>query len=533
MTFDYIIVGAGSTGCVIANRLSENPRNQVLLIEAGGPDRLKDIHIPGAYSQLNRTSVDWSFWTEPQEHVAGRKIYIPRGKVLGGSSSTNAMAYVRGNPKDFDEWEALGNSGWSYEDVLPYFKKSEHNENFSGPTYGKDGPLHVAHSLQPHPLGKSFLKACSEVGIPTNPEYNASQQEGAAMLQFTIKHNERHSAATAFLKPVLNRSNLTVLTHMRVLKIILENKVAKGVQVLNASGELRNLFCTKDVIISAGAFQSPQLLLLSGIGNAAYLGKHGIPVIHELIGVGQNLVDHIWSGVSAWSTVPTNNETLKPYGMAKSLFQYLVFKKGPLANSPLTANAFIKTQEALDRPDIQFHFAASAVKEDYTTDVYDVKTYPKESGFAIMCILLRPKSSGWVGLHSSNPLDAPKIQPNFFADAEDLQTLKRGFMKAKKVMESQELAAFQKNGIYFPGSFDDAALESHIKRSLETLYHPVGTCKMGLDEYAVVDSRLRVHGIHHLRVADASIMPTIITGNTNAACIMIGEKAADMILSEH
>lgn len=532
MTFDYIIVGAGSAGCVLANRLSENPRNQVLLIEAGGPDTPKDIHIPGAYSQLNRTPVDWSFWTEPQEFVDGRKIYIPRGKVLGGSSSTNAMAYVRGNAKDYDEWEALGNKGWSYKDVLPYFIKSEHNENYQGEYYGRNGPLHVAHSPQPHLLGNSFVEACRKSGIPTNPEYNASCQEGAAMLQFTIKNNVRQSAATAFLKPIIHRSNLTILTRMHVVKIVIENKIATGVHVKNLSGELRVLSCSKELIISAGAFQSPQLLLLSGIGDASYLAKHKITLIHELKGVGQNLVDHVWSGVSAWSSVPTNNETLKPVGMAKGLFQYLLFKKGPLGNSPLTANAFIKTKECLARPDIQFHFAAMAVKDDYTTDLYDVNTFPKKSGFAIMCILLHPKSRGWVGLHSSNPMEPPKIQPNIFNDPEDLKTLKRGFIKAKEVMEQDELTIFQKNGIYFPSSFDDLALESHIKKSLETLYHPVGTCKMGSDPFAVVDAELRVHGIHKLRVADASIMPTIITGNTNAACIMIGEKAADMILNQ-
>lgn len=532
MIFDYIIIGAGSAGCVLANRLSENSRNQVLLLEAGGPDSQTDIHIPGAYSQLNRTAVDWSFWTEPQAHVDGRKIYIPRGKVLGGSSSTNAMAYVRGNPKDFDEWASLGNEGWSYQDVLPYFKKSEYNENFSGDFYGNKGPLHVAHSHQPHPLGKHFIKACVQSGLPENPEYNADQQEGASMLQFTIKNNERHSTAAAFLKPVMKRSNLTVITRIQVSKIILENKVAKGVQAINGDGKIREIFCSKEVILSAGAFQSPQILLLSGIGDAAYLNSFGIVCQHELKGVGQNLLEHVWSGVSAKSTIPTNNDTLKPLVKFRELANYILFKKGVLGNSPLTANAFIKTEQTLDRPDIQFHFAPTGVNKDYSTDLYDVTTFPKESGFSIMCILVRPKSKGYVGLNSSNPLDPPKIQPNIFSHPDDLETLKKGMLVAKQVMETKELQAFQNEGIYLPSSFDDETLEKHIKRSLETLYHPVGTCKMGKDEMAVVDNQLRVHGIQKLRIADASIMPTIITGNTNAACIMIGEKAADLVLGD-
>ncbi|MFD2201150.1 GMC family oxidoreductase [Shivajiella indica] len=532
MIFDYIIIGAGSAGCVLANRLSENPNNKVLLIEAGEKDKKLEIHIPGGYSQLNRSEVDWAFWTEPQEKVNNRRIFIPRGKVLGGSSSTNAMAYVRGNREDFDEWAALGNKGWAYKDVLPYFIKSEHNEDFQGDFYGKDGPLHVAYSRQPHPLGHVFINACAEKGIPHNEEYNGKEQFGASMLQFTIKNNKRHSTAAAFLKPVLHRENLIVKTSSFVSKIIIQEKKAVGVEIIGKNGIKEQILCRKEIILSAGAIHSPQIMMLSGLGNQSYLKEFGIETIYHLPGVGQNLVDHVWSGVTAWSNVPTNNDTLKPLNQVASLIQHLIFRKGPLGNSPLTANAFLYSEEGLKRPDLQFHFAPSAVKEDYSTDIYDLKTYPRKSGFGILVILIRPKSKGFIGLKSGNPLDAPLIQPNLLSDPYDLQTLKKGILKAKEVLETKSFKNYIKENISFPKEFDDNSLEIHIKKSLETLYHPIGTCKMGQDELAVVDEELKVHGIQGLRIADASIMPTIISGNTNAACIMIGEKASDLILND-
>lgn len=532
MTFDYIIIGAGSAGCVLANRLSENPQHSVLLLEAGDRDKKTEIHIPGAYSQLNRSEVDWAFWTELQEKLDGRRLFIPRGKVLGGSSSTNAMAYVRGNKEDFNEWASLGNKGWSYEDVLPYFVKSEHNEDFQGRFYGKNGPLHVAYSRQPHPLGKVFIQACQESGIPHNEEYNGAEQFGASMLQFTIKNNLRHSTAAAFLSPVLGRKNLTVKTSARVSRILLDNKKATGVEVVLKNGEKEVFNCRKEIILSAGAIQSPQILMLSGIGDESYLKTFGIESKHHLRGVGLNLIDHVWSGVTAWVNVPTNNDVLKPLNKIKALFLHLLFKKGPLGNSPLTANAFLASKKGLDRPDLQFHFAPSGVKEDYSTDIHDVTTYPKKSGVGVLVILIRPESRGFVGLKSADPLDAPLIQPNVLSDERDMEVLKKGILKAKAVLETKAFQKYQLGNISFPKKFDDESLESHIKKSLETLYHPVGTCKMGQDEMAVVDSKLKVHGIEGLRIADASIMPSIISGNTNAACIMIGEKAAAMILEE-
>lgn len=533
MTFDYIIIGAGSAGCVLAHRLSANPAIQVLLLEAGGPDKKMEIHIPAAYSKLNRTEVDWGFETEPQPHVLNRKMYLPRGKALGGSSSTNAMAYVRGNRADYDQWAALGNEGWSYEDVLPYFKKSEHNEQIHNEYHGQGGPLNVTYATGYRtPVAEAFVKACAEKGIPENLDYNGAEQVGTSLFQFTIKDQKRWSTATAFLKPILNRSNLKVITFAHTTQLILDNDRAVGVEFLTGKNTTEKAFANKEIILSAGAFNSPQILMLSGIGDKDELKRHGIKAKKHLPGVGKNLQDHLFTGVSALANVPTANDYLSVWGQVKGLAQYVFMKKGPMTISPLEANAFTKIHSGPDPVDFQFHFAPVHMGNDGKADFYNIDTFPHTSGFTILPTLLKPKSVGFVGLHSSNPLDAPLIDPRFLSEEDDVLTLLKGTKRALEIMDAKAFDVVRKEVILPLQRSSDEALILHIKTLLETVYHPIGTCKMGNDEMAVVDSKLRVHGIEGLRVADASIMPRIIAGNTNAACIMIGEKAADLILGD-
>ena len=537
MTFDYIIVGAGSAGCVLASRLSANPSVSVLLLEAGGPDTKLEVHIPAAYSKLNGTAVDWGFWTEPQTALNGRRMYQPRGKTLGGCSSTNAMAYVRGNRHDYDDWAALGNAGWGYDDVLPYFVRSEHNqqiEQLDARYHGQNGPLNVTFANFRTPLADAFIESCQQTGIRPNHDYNGAEQEGTGRFQFTIKDGRRHSAATAFLKPAMSRPNLTVITRAMTKQVMLKNDRATGVEFVTGKNRTQIATATKEVIVSAGAFQSPQLLMLSGIGPVDALRSAGIAVKKELAGVGQNLQDHLFSGVSSLCSQRgiSSNFHLKPLNQLKALGQYLLSKSGPMTISPLEAVAFLKTDPSMERVDMQFHFAPVHMGDDYKTDMYDLATWPTTDGYTILPTLLKPKSVGYVGLRSDSPLDAPVIQPNYLTHDDDRRVLTAGIRQALAVMQADAFGPYRQRIQTPTDHTSDDGIWQHILQQLETVYHPVGTCKMGVatDEMAVVDSDLRVRGIDGLRVVDASVMPTIVSGNTNAPVYMIAEKAADLIL---
>ncbi|MBA4849512.1 GMC family oxidoreductase [Emticicia sp. BO119] len=532
MIYDYIIIGAGSAGCVLANRLSENPAHKVLLIEAGGPDKKMEIHIPAGYAKLHRSEVDWGYWTEPQAHVLNRRLYLPRGKTLGGCSSTNAMAYVRGNKEDYNDWADMGNEGWSYEEILPYFRKSEHNEQIKNVFHGKNGLLNVTFAKHfKTPFTDAFVQGCVENGFKENGDYNGYKQEGAGLLQFTIKDARRHSAATAFLKPAMSRSNLTVFTNTIVKQILIENDKAVGVEVIRGKNSTEKIEAKKEVILSAGSFNSPHLLMLSGIGDKEELKKAGITCKKEIQGVGKNLQDHIFMGVSALSRQQLGqNHYLSKWNQAKALAQYLFTKKGILTIGPLEAAAFGMTDDSPDRVNYQFHYASLQIGQDYTVDMYDISTFPQNDGFTILPTLLRPKSRGYLSLRSNNPLDAPIIQPNFLSEEQDRTTLIKATKKAIDVINSKAFEPYRDRLITPPDCSSDDAILLHIQKQLETVYHPVGTCKMGNDEMAVVDNELRVKDIEGLRVIDASIMPTIVSGNTNAPVYMIAEKGADLVL---
>ena len=535
--FDYIIVGAGSAGCVLANRLSRDPGNQVLLVEAGGPDKDRLIHVPGAYGKLFKKKYDWGFWTEPQSHVNDRRIYLPRGKTLGGSSSINALVYVRGNKKDYDQWAKLGNKGWGYKDVLPYFIRSEHNEQYylvDRGYHGKNGELNITFANKfITPYAKAFVEAGQELGLPYNPDYNGESQNGIGLFQFTIKDEKRHSAATAFLKPVMGRTNLTVMTHTQVTRVLIENDVARGIEYFRGKNKTGKLKANKEVILAAGSFKSPQLLMLSGVGDPDELLKHQIQAIKHLPGVGKNLQDHLLCSVSALSSGEAGiNHGIKPLNQLKNFLRYSFGKNGPLTTSILEAVAFVNLDDPDNSPNFQFQFSPMHPGKGYDYDLYDFKTFPVNDGFTIIPSLVNPKSRGFMTLRSSNPLDDPIIQPNFLQHPEDLQTLIKGVKKALELINQNAFDSFRKEVICPPDTNSDEAIIDHIRNSLETIYHPVGTCKMGKDEMSVVDGNLRVHGIRGLRVVDASIMPTIVTGNTNAPVMMIAEKASDMILNE-
>lgn len=502
--YDYAIIGAGSAGCVVANRLTEDGETTVLLLEAGNPATKPEIQAPSAWTSLLGTDVDWAYWTEPEPGLAGRKILCSRGKVVGGSSSINAMIYIRGNRQDFDHWQALGNPGWSYEEVLPYFKQAEHQQRGASAFHGVDGPLSVTDPSAPSVLNERFIDAATNLGYDRNSDFNGAHQEGAGLYQLTVKDGKRHSAAAAYLVPILDRPNLTVQTGALVTRLLFEGTRAIGVEYLQQE-TLHQVYVSQEVVLSAGVFDSPKLLLLSGIGNANHLHTLDIPVIADLPGVGQNLQDHPLVGIGYQST-----QALPQLAPTSNLVE---------------AGLFVHSSSNKTTPDLQFLFSPALWVGSATS--HDIP------GITLILGLVKPQSRGSVTLQSGNAATPPVIQVNYLQQEADLQALVNGIKIARQLAHANAFAEIM--GTELAPGLDvtsDAAIAAYIRQAVNTFWHPVGTCKMGTDPMAVVDSELRVHGVEGLRVVDASIMPTITTGNTNAPTIMIGEKAAALIKAE-
>ncbi len=524
--FDYIVVGAGSAGCVLASRLSEDPTNKVLLLEAGGKDDSFWISIPVGFSKLlNNKKYNWCFETEPEPNCKGRTIPIPRGKTLGGSSSINGMLYVRGNPLDYNTWAQFGNRGWSYDSVLPFFKKSEHFErNNNDPARGYGGPLNVAEMRENHELCDAFIDAAVSEGFKRSPDYNNGEQEGFGYFQVTQKNGRRWSTARAFLDAARSRPNLKIETDAQCTGLILDGKRCVGVSYMQG-GQTREARCDAEVVLAAGAVQSPHILEISGIGQPELLRSFGVDVKHELPGVGENYRDHYAPRMNWRVKLPiTLNEQTRGLTFAREIAKFFMNGRGILTFTAGIAFGFIKSRLELEEPDIQYHFAHAS----YGSAA--VRALEREPGMTLTAYQCRPESKGSIHLRSADPLAAPAIRPNFLADPIDQQVLVAGLKIGRRIIDNAAMdkyRAFEMN----PGAAvqSDADWLDFARMNGQTTYHVVGTCKMGNDPMAVVDDELRVRGIEGLRVADASIMPTMVSGNTNAATIMIAEKGADFM----
>jgi len=528
-TYDYIIIGAGSAGCVLANRLTEDPETKVLLLEAGGKDSSILIHMPAGVGELIKAkgAHNWGFWTEPEPNLNNRRLWWPRGKGWGGSSSINGMIYIRGHARDYDQWRQMGLTGWSYADVLPYFKRSETLEGTPDAYHGDSGHLYVSKGSSPNPIFSSVIEAGKQAGFKTTNDFNGFQQEGFGPYHLTIKDGRRWSAAAGYLREALKRPNLTTITHARTTKLIIENGVCKGVEFAkDAKSKRQIVWADKEVLLSAGAVQSPHILQLSGIGDPDELKKHGIPLVHALKGVGANLQDHL-DVILGWETTGVKTAYSYNKGLARLAtgLNYLLFKKGIGRTNMLESGAFIPSRPDLDRPDLQIH-AVMAIMQDHA------KVVIEKDGFSLHVCQLRPESKGRIGLSSADPFADPAIFANYLSSEEDKRAMREGVKIARKVAAQEAFAQFQ------PKEYGDSAkaqtdeeIDAWIRQNAETIYHPVGTCKMGSkdDPMAVVDGDLKVIGIEGLRVIDASVMPTLVSGNTNAPTIMIAEKASDLL----
>ncbi|WP_226008258.1 GMC family oxidoreductase [Natrinema salinisoli] len=504
--YDFVIVGAGSAGCALAHRLSADPEADVLLLEAGRPDEKEEIHVPALFPSLFKTEYDWDYHTAPQSELNDREIYIPRGKMLGGSSSINAMIYIRGNPHDYDTWADLGNEGWGYDEMLEYFKHSEHFEPGDSEYHGQDGPLNVADPADPHPVSSQLVEAAVEVGHVRNDDFNGEQQQGVGHYHVTQKDGQRCSAAKAFITPILDRDNLTVETGAQVTEIRFEGDRAVGV-TYEQDGATHEADAAQEVIVSGGSINSPQLLMLSGVGPADHLAEHGIEVQTDLPGVGRNLQDHLFS------------------------FVIHERKAGPDEPAPSSnigeAGGFTYVDDDTPAPDLQYHFAPVYFMDNGLGN-------PDEGvGFSVGATQVRPESRGRITLASADPFEDPVLDPKFLTEDTDWEKMVEGVKRAREIARADAMDEYRGPEVW-PGEdvTTDEEIREHIRETSHTVYHPVGTCKMGDDDMAVVDDSLRVHGVKNLRVVDASIMPTLTSGNTNAPTIAIAEKAADMIKSE-
>ena len=534
-SFDYIVVGAGSAGCVLANRLSADPDHSVLLIEAGGKDRNPLFRLPLLMGRLFHSGTyNWRYHTEPVPSLGGRSLYWPRGKVLGGSSTINGMVYVRGNRHDYDRWAQMGLAGWSYDEVLPVFRRSEGHVHRDGAYHGRSGELTVCRARGNNPLFDAFIEAGRQAGHPVNDDFNGPEQQGFGRYDFTIRRGKRCSTSAAFLRPIQHRPNLTIRTDCLVRRVVVEGDRATGIEIAQRV-DARTIRAEREVILCAGTVNSPQLLMLSGIGPGDELKRHGIEVTHELPGVGRNLQDHVDCVIAYACTQPiTLHRNLRADRLIGSVIAGMLFGRGIATTFPYEAGAFLKTRPDLLAPDIQVHFMPAL---EHGANLHFPKPFGKPPlkethGFSLRVGPINPASRGWVGLRSADPADAPLIQPNYLQSEADCRTTIAGIRMVREVIGQPVFAGYRGRELA-PGDTvkSDGELTAWLRANAMTTFHPVGTCRMGTDPMAVVDARLAVHGITGLMVADASVMPTIVSGNTNAPTIMIGEKAAEFILS--